>query len=242
MYAVYYLGHSAWAVETRACLLVFDPAGVPSASGQGLANCAIDLAAHNNKNIVIFYSHRHGDHYNEALHRASQDLANVFTVLGGFASPLTKRTLTLQPGASGAIGGINVYAADSTDQGVCFLAEPEAEGGPVIFHAGDNADWGDGDPANKRYVPAIDYIAGLDKKICAAFIPVCTSGGTRPSAMTKGALYAIKELNPAAVFPMHANGREELYEGFAKDFSKAGVASSALYCAKRPGDRFDIGE
>jgi len=238
---VYYLGHSCFAVATGRLLLVFDPDDGTPVKG-GLETGAIDFSLHADKTVIILSSHNHADHYGRALHKAGQKYGNVFHALGGFKSESQKNTITINAGQSAEIGGVAIRAGGSTDAGVCFLAEAN---GLVVFHAGDNADWGDGDPANASYYREIDHIAGIcgerSLRPDAAFIPCCTFQGKRPPDMTKGAIYAVNKLNPEIVFPMHANGRENLYEEFEADLRKSeGGSERAVVCMERPGQKYEI--
>jgi len=115
--------------------------------------------------------------------------------------------------------------------GVSYFIQTDGLG---IFFAGDNADWGDGDPANERYYKEIDYIANLGHRTDIAFLPVCTYSGQRPPDMTKGVFYAIDKLKPSITFPMHANGHEYIYEAFEHDLRATG-SSARVVCAKQKG-------
>ena len=227
---VYYLGHSAWAVETPACYMLFDCQDENVKKGGTLQQGYLDLALLNAKPVYMFYSHSHHDHYSPKLHRESHETGRGCTVLGGFKSPLAN-TVTLLPHEKKDLGLFTVYTAASTDAGVCFFIKTDGLG---IFFAGDHADWGDGDPANKIYYKEMDYIAALNLKTDFAFIPVCTYSGKRPGDMTKGAVYAITALKPAVTFPMHGNGNEYLYGDFYKDFLKTNH-DFKIVCASQKG-------
>ena len=221
---IYYLGHSAFVVEADDYFFIFD------AQDENYPSEFFDLNKLSDKKVRVFFSHRHHDHYCEKLHAACANLSNAFIFLGNFESGICKNTKTLKPRESFEFDGMTARAADSTDDGVCFLVQTEKI---TIFHAGDNADWGDGEQ-NAAYYGEIDYLAGLNLKIDLAFIPVCTYSGRRPEDMTRGAVYAIEKLKPASAFPMHANGREFLYEEFEKDLRKTG-SEAKIVCAKRAG-------
>ncbi|MCL2462860.1 MAG: MBL fold metallo-hydrolase [Defluviitaleaceae bacterium] len=228
---IWYLGHSAWCVETEKKRLVFDYVS-PAAKSGGLESGIVNPADLRDKDLVFFASHSHADHYDRALHKESAAWPHVTWVLGDI-SPLgngvkVKGRSTLQA------GNMTVHTAKSTDAGCCFLTEAD---GLRVFHAGDNADWGDpGD--GTAYYAEIDYLASLGIPVDAAFIPVCTFSGERPACMTRGALYAVRKLDPKYVFPMHGNGREYLYEEFRRDAEKE--LQNPIICMKRPGDFMDL--
>lgn len=227
----YYLGHSAWAVETAEHFLLFDCQDINARSGGLLTEGYVDFTLLAGKPVYVFYSHRHHDHYSRKLHNEGEENAQVFTILGGFTSPITKNTATLRPRETQSFNGITVHTAASTDEGVCFLIQADGMG---IFFAGDHADWDEGEACTRMYREEIDYIAGLRIKVDAAFIPVCTYSGQRPARMTEGAVYAIERLQPKTAYPMHANGREELYKVFERDLRKAGNPTRVI-CAEYIG-------
>jgi L-ascorbate metabolism protein UlaG (beta-lactamase superfamily) len=221
MVDVYYLGHSAWVVETDKFYLLFDIQNENIGNGMKLSEGYVDLQLLKDKQVYIFFSHGHHDHCSPSLHDDSKK-TGIGTVLQGDV---------LKPGEKYALGNVTVYTAASTDAGVCFFVQADDTG---IFFAGDHADWGDGDSANRIYYEEIDNIAGLGLQTDMAFIPVCTYSGRRPADMTKGAVYAMEKLRPAVTFPMHGNGREHLYQEFEMDLRKAGNGAKVV-CAKGKG-------
>ncbi len=238
---VLYQGHSAWIVYTANLILLFD----------NTEDRYLDFDKFSDKRVVLFFSHEHKDHYNKNLHERAKKFNNVTTILGGFGVSETdnnsyNQTIVMHPHETRKIilDGkqiLNVYSGESTDAGVCFYIETN---GLAIFHAGDHSDWGDGDPANKRYYHEIDIIRthslnASDKGVDIIFIPICTFNGSRPKEMTKAAIYAINVLNPKVVFPMHANGHEELYEMFATDAYNAGI-DTQIICMKEIGQIFEL--
>jgi L-ascorbate metabolism protein UlaG (beta-lactamase superfamily) len=228
---VYYLGHSAWVVESKNLYLFFDVQDDNIEEGGKLEDGLIDVSLLGDKPIYNFFSHNHHDHYSPDLHKYCETRKGTITILGNFTIQKTQQTLRLMERKIFEAGDITIYTAGSTDEGVCFLVQTDDA---CIFHAGDNADWGDG-PQNKAYYDEIDYIAGLGKNIDIAFIPVCTFMGQRPSDMTKGAIYAIEKLAPAVTFPMHGNNREPLYGAFERDLRAAG-SDAKLICARNVGN------
>ncbi len=234
-FKVVYLGHSAWAVYTKKRVLIFDYA--PDAFPDRAMH-RIDLEDMTDKQVILFFSHNHHDHYSKNVHEQARVYTNVTSIFGDFGKS-EQNTIRINPRQTIRINAgdgdaVTVYSAGSTDAGVSFLVEAE---GLFVYHAGDNADWGDGDPANARFYGETDYIAEQITDLDIAFIPVCTFSGNRPEDMTKGALYAIQKLNPALTFPMHANFREHLYKDFAEDEKKAGL-TQRIICMDKPGSVF----
>jgi L-ascorbate metabolism protein UlaG (beta-lactamase superfamily) len=239
LYRVRYLGHSAWMLETKRYCLFFDCQDENVREGGLAEDGFVDLKQIADKSVYLFFSHSHHDHYSPKLHRAGAGYDNVRTVLGDFtvggAAPANTISLTALPREPREAGDLTVHTAGSTDAGLCFLIQADGLG---IFFAGDNADWDEGAECTRFYRQEIDYLAGLNIKTDIAFIPVCTFSGQRPKPMTEGAFYAIDQLKPCLTFPMHANGRERLYEAFQKDLRASG-RDALIVCADKPGFYFD---
>jgi len=227
---VHYFGHSAFAVETDGCRMLFDAQDANIRQNAGPDEGFIDLDKLSDKQIYVFYSHSHHDHYSKKLHSLSAGNSRVCTFLGCFGQTSGETNIKLCPRGFYSNGYLTVNAGASTDEGVCFLIQVD---GVAIYFAGDNADWGDGE-SNSAYYGEIDHMSGLCEKIDFAFVPVCTFSGKRPAEMTRGAAYAISKMNPDVTFPMHANGREHLYDAFACDLL-AGGSEARIICAKRAG-------
>jgi len=231
-FKVKYLGHSSFLVETDKCYLMFDYTGSVNEDEYEIMQADINFDDFKDKRLYMFQSHDHFDHYNKVLHEKISKYDNIVTILGDIKSKL-KNTISMTAYDINDINNeIRVYAGRSTDLGVCFLIDLD---GFVIFHSGDNADWGDGVPNNAIYYEEIDFFSNIDLKVDLVFIPICNFFGERPNDMTKGAIYAIEKLNPDYVFPMHGDGREQLYSDFADDAKKAGIKNKII-CMKKIGD------
>lgn len=232
-FKIKYLGHSAFLVETDKCYLMFDYAGTTSESGYMVVQSEIDFDNYKDKKLHMFQSHNHFDHYNRVIHKKALEYANVVTILGDIESDF-KNTINMLPREIRKLDNITIYTGASTDLGVCFLIDLD---GFVIFHGGDNADWGDDDPLNKVYYEEIDYLSNIGLNVNIAFIPICNFVGERPINMTKGALYAIEKMKPDLVVPMHGAGNEHLYEEFADDAKIAGYKNK-IVCMKKIGSEY----
>ncbi|HZJ88449.1 MAG TPA: MBL fold metallo-hydrolase, partial [Sphaerochaeta sp.] len=60
-----YLGHSTFLLETQNLRLLFDPTVVPAVE-------------QSEKPLLVFFSHRHSDHYNGSLFSLSKDHAVTY--------------------------------------------------------------------------------------------------------------------------------------------------------------------
>lgn len=142
-----YIHHSSFLIETDSFLLLFD-----YFEGQ--------LPALNaDKELIVFSSHRHGDHFSPVIFELAERHPDIHYILSDdiwrkrVPAGLLTRTDFLAPGQEltlDAGGGLRVKAYKSTDEGVAFAIETE---GLSIYHAGDLNDWrwnGEPDDWNRR--------------------------------------------------------------------------------------------
>lgn len=240
---IIYLGHSAVCVKTDGHTLVFDYYGDVSEQG-GLADGLVNLDELGDGPVLFFASHVHHDHFSKSVAAAVGDHAAYAYILGDFRITKTDgvsasaepenlmNCISIQPHETIEWNGVRIHTGASTDCGVCFLVSCD---GVNIFHAGDHANWGDGD-MGVSYFGEIDYIAEKGLAIDVAFIPVCYFSGQRSDSMTRGAIYAMEKLAPGITVPIHANGREYLYREFQQDAEARGV-KNRIVCMERPGER-----
>lgn len=141
MRKVTYLGHSGFAVEMDRAVLVFD-----YVEGE-LPRFDPD------KELYVFASHIHADHFSFAAFRQLEGRSNVTYVLSsdikkarnprnferhGVSRAVYDSIFFLGPHEKTAVGSLTVETLESTDEGVAFLVACE---GASIYHAGDLNDW-----------------------------------------------------------------------------------------------------
>ncbi|MDD2234722.1 MAG: MBL fold metallo-hydrolase [Desulfitobacteriaceae bacterium] len=189
-----YLDHSGFFVETAKNLLLFD-------YYQGQAE---RLVKESPKNVFIFSSHSHPDHFNPVILEWQKERPDIRYIFSHEISVSTrfKNINYLAPYESLAIADLKIKAYNSTDLGVAFLVRVE---GTVVFHAGDlnRWYWYDDTPEGRRTAER-DFINEIEKikgqKIDLAFFPVDPRLREHYSG---GAEYFIRELVPRFFVPMH---------------------------------------
>lgn len=199
-----YLHHSGFAVETETKTLLFDY------YTQGGRYAGFDPAACAGKELFVFVSHFHEDHFDRRiLEWAEQDGLSPRYVFSPDVRPkagFKGERLVAKPHESYDFGGIHIETLRSNDEGVAFLVEAD---GKTIFHAGDLNWWhwnGESDAFNedirKSYTGEIDRLKG--RRIDAAFIPA----DLRLEDKYFWAVdYFMKTVGAESVFPMHFWGR-----------------------------------
>lgn len=202
---VTYLHHSGFAVETQTKVLLFD---YYTAGGR---KAYFDPAAYGEKDIFIFVSHAHEDHFDRcilewaALPHVRYILSHDVRVGGEFSGEM----LSVLPHKSYDFGGIHIDTLLSNDEGVAFLVQAD---GKIIYHGGDLNWWhwnGEPDAFNedirRSYTAEIDSLKG--RKIDVAFVPA----DLRLEDKYFWAVdYFMKTAGAKALFPMHFWGRFEV--------------------------------
>lgn len=130
-----YIHHSSFLVELEQVLLLFDYT-------DGLLP-----ALAKDKTLIVFATHRHGDHFSPCIFDLARQYPHIFYVLSDdiwqnrVPQEMHGCTEFIGPGEELEIeeyGNLRVTAFKSTDEGVAFMAECE---GQTIYHAGDLNDW-----------------------------------------------------------------------------------------------------
>lgn len=165
-----YLDNSGFRItlERAGRLLVFDD----YEGGAG------DDGALDGRDVTVFVSHRHADHFSRRIFEWRAVTRSVRYILSSDISlrPGEKGpdVITVGPAQLVQADGLTVQTFASTDEGVAFLIEAD---GLSLYHAGDLNWWhweGEPDEDNRemarRYCTEIDKLRG--REIDIAFLPV----------------------------------------------------------------------
>lgn len=202
-----YLGHSAFLVESEHHLLLFDhttgPIGLPSAE----------------KPLVVFASHRHGDHYSQSVFGFASHPGGAHFVLSDdipasdVPSGLDVTWMGVHERAE--VLGIAVMTLRSTDEGVAFILDLE---GMKLYYSGDLNHWHwDGESEAYNSAMATAYRAELErlpKSLDIAFVPVDPRLG---NAYSLGAKDLLQRATVKTLVPMHFWGDSTVCSRLRRD-------------------------
>ncbi|MCL1965323.1 MAG: MBL fold metallo-hydrolase [Firmicutes bacterium] len=210
-----YLSHSGFAVRTRDTLLVFDDAGGKPRNGDSLETGHVTRPLiDEHQRTIFFVSHSHADHFSPAIYDFS-DAGMVHYVLGDDL-PERYSGYRMSPGDKLSLGGAEITAFDSTDEGVSFLV---AIDGWMLFHAGDLNLWHWREESTLREIEQAerDYEAAVrpleNQPIDIAFFPLDPRMGEMYDA---GALHFLMSVKPRVMIPMHWWGRADVALEFTR--------------------------
>lgn len=137
---IWYLDHSAVAVETDRHLLLFDLFGkiLQPPEGMGLEEGFVNPAELQDKDVVVFVSHEHPDHFDPAVFSLRDRLERVHFVLPEEFDKIYQGELFAKANQTYQLPDMTVTTFESTDIGLAYLVEVD---GKRIYHAGDLNWW-----------------------------------------------------------------------------------------------------
>ena len=208
-----YIQHSGFAVELDDRVLIFDyyRGALPEFDRE--------------KEVWVFASHAHYDHFQPCIFAWAERFPRIFYVLSSDIRIPGRDVCRMRPGqqiCAGTDGGrIRVEALRSTYEGVAFLVRTKER---TIYHAGD-LNWWHWEEASDRYnalmekayKKEIGKLAGVH--IDAAFVPVDPRLGAQ---YHWGLDWFMRQTDTDLVFPMHMQGRYDLYDRLMEEPVAAG--------------------
>ncbi len=240
---VTYAGHSGWIVLTQNNVLVFDYWLKSINPDKCLANGSFCEKEMKDKNVYVFVSHEHSDHFDTAIYAWADKVKNI-TYIFGFKpedSWLYKERTYNGPAynyignnETREIKNIMVTTIKSTDSGQGFLVETD---GIVLYHSGDHAMFTRED--EKAFKKEIDFLADNTPEIDIAFLPATGCPARwKKEFIVEGFFYTIDKLNPEQVYPMHAFQREYSLKEFA-ELAENRKSQTQIVCTENRGDCFE---
>lgn len=196
-----YLDHSGFAVEYQKYVLIFDwyKGKLPEFDSE--------------KEIYVFSSHSHYDHFDRKIFELENIYSNVRYVL---SADITEKSVPSKvwfviADKEYRIGNLKVQTLHSTDAGVAFLVYVDDR---IIYHAGD-LNWWHWEEESEYYNEQMrmDYQKEIHKlkniRIDVAFVPL---DPRQEEQYYWGLDYFMKHTDTELVFPMHMWGHYEVYE------------------------------
>ncbi len=199
---VTHIGHSGFLIELDTVILLFDyyRGEIPPMD--------------RNKQIYIFSSHVHADHFNmrifsvvpDAIYILSNDIHKKYNQRyfekKGIAQEVYQRIVFIKAHEDLQMNGVNIKTLDSTDQGVAFLVETD---GKTIYHAGDLNWWsweGETEEAERqmeqKFKGEIARLSGITIDVACM-----TLDGRQGERFYWGFDYFMRHVDVKSVYPMH---------------------------------------
>ena len=211
---VTYLYHSGFAVETKKHFLIFDYWKTSPLNGK-LSDGVINPDEIREKDVIVFSSHRHRDHFNDVILTWGKTIERIRFILSDDIGEFPN-IKSIGPHESFNEQDFFVRTLKSNDEGVAFLLKID---GVCIYHAGDLNWWhweGEegswNDDIKKSYQKEIDTLAG--ETIDLAFVPV---DPRLKQQYVWGIDYILRNADVKKAVPMHFGSKKSAIEKLLTD-------------------------
>lgn len=250
-----FLQHSGFLIETESRYLIFDCCrseeeirkdSINADSGEsGAGRIGMLPALSGGKPVVVFVSHSHYDHFDEAVfglsqaygrERVSYVLSSDIEDIDDIRERLSDRIRFMGPGESCTLfdGALKIRTLRSNDAGVAYLVETD---GKLIYHAGDLQYWDwPGEPEadnlhyRDTYVQEIGRLAELlqGREI---FLSMLVLDGRQEQSAYLGIDWFLRHIRTKYAVPMHSFGHYEInsaYEAHLAALKENGAFSGEM--------------
>lgn len=206
---VWYLAHSGFAVQTESSFLIFDYY-LDEPKGGTIEQGVIDPKELAEKNVIVFVSHNHDDHFNPVVFEWQKTIPNIRYILSNDI-PEIPNAIMIGPDDTVEQEDLVVKTYRSTDEGVAFLVQID---GLAIYHAGDLNWWHwEGEPETYNIKMADDYKKQIDllagERIDLAFVPL---DPRQERQYDWGVKYLLERNNVPYVVPMHFGNQPDVID------------------------------
>jgi len=227
---IWYLGHCGYAVETARHLLIFDYIELEEhPTARGLARGFVDPAEIADRDVVVFVSHSHVDHYDPVILEWRRSVPRIRYVFGWQPEGAGDVSCLTAEHASLTLDGVTIHAVSSQHAGVAEKAFLVQVDGVTLFHGGDyQGRAARGVPSNA--VADMRWLREAAPRVDVMFLGAWTGDPY---------LDVIRGLEPAAIFAMHWRKQEAKYREFATELRERGFTQPVI-CPARRGDRFTL--
>ncbi len=237
---VRYLFNSGFMVTAGESTFIFDYYN-PRAlnSSKGLDACVVSADALS-KDVTVFASHAHMDHYTPSVLKWEKDCPGIKYVLSYDIKTNKQpgKLMMVHPDETYDLDHLQIRTLKSTDEGVAFVVEmPELK----LYHAGDLNWWHwEGEPDAYNEAMAAAYKEEIDKlrgeTFDIAFVPVDPRLGNE---YLWGLDYFMRQTNTKMVFPMHFGNKYSIFDRLYSDPMAKEYRGKVMKITRR-GEIFEV--
>ncbi len=223
---IWYLGHCGYAVRTAHHLLIFDYIELEeNPQERGLSKGFVDAKELRNKNVCVFVTHSHIDHFDEIIFTWEQEIDTVRYFFGWLLNNNPKYHYLEAPRAQALFDDIEIFTANSHHSQVPEVAYLVKVDGLVLYHGGDYQGRMQRD-APSNVLEDMTYLKIKADSVDIFFIGAWTG---------EPYMQSIHALEPTIIFPMHDRKKEYRYKQFASDVEGLGIDIPVI-CPENRGD------
>ena len=231
---IYYIYHSGFAIKTKNHFLVFDYYKDPI-EGQQKSSVLSPENIKCMKNVFVFSSHSHEDHFNPRILEWEKYNSKIQYVFSKDIKINENKSnyAFIEEGEEKLFEDVYVKAYGSTDIGISFLVIVD---GLTIFHAGDLNLWHwKEDSLEEQALAESSFKAHIErlkqrKTIDIAFFPV---DPRLEEFYYIGGEYFAENIQPKLLIPMHFGDRTNITKEFANRMKKLNIKVAPInYCGQ----------
>ena len=216
---VYYIYHSAFVIELKKSILIFDFYRFPSNKKKEKEEFFNRFIKRTDKKVYVFSTHSHSDHFNKEILTWLEMNENIKYILSDdIKIHKHKNFYFTKEDDNFELDNLKISTFGSTDLGSSFYVNTEDKN---IFHSGDLHFWHwEDDTAEEEKNMCDGYIAQLEKikkldRIDIAFVPVDPRLGVNT---LEGVELFYKILKPKIIIPMHFSDDYSRMKEFTEKF------------------------
>ena len=216
---VYYIYHSAFVIELKKSILIFDFYRFPSNKKKEKEEFFNRFIKRTDKKVYVFSTHSHSDHFNKEILTWLEMNENIKYILSDdIKIHKYKNFYFTKEDDNFELDNLKISTFGSTDLGSSFYVNTEDKN---IFHSGDLHFWHwEDDTAEEEKNMYDGYIAQLEKikkldRIDIAFVPVDPRLGVNT---LEGVELFYKILKPKIIIPMHFSDDYSRMKEFTEKF------------------------
>jgi len=230
--AITYVHHSCFVLELGEKTFLFDypeDAHLP----EGAADAA--ARAVSGKDLTVFISHGHDDHFGKNLADVVSPAAQARFVVSDdvpdmFPDAVPEDALVVEPDETYRFAGMGIETLMANDLGVAFVIET---GGVGVYFGGDLAEWiwPDMEAAAVRFTE--NYFQAAIDKVKASGVHIVFQNVDRRMENLGGGLKLLRQVCPPVFVPMHSFGDTAGYAGLDFDCDPR---RTRIFLYRKPGD------
>lgn len=228
-----YIHHNCFFMEIEGVGFVFD---VPTDEHLDKETLALLQGKVEAKDIYVFISHSHDDHFREDLPDLFTNAHSIHWIFSYDVGEMYPRfenladAVFVEPEEHYEEFGLNIEGFESTDLGVGFLFEFR---GKRIWFGGDVAEWAWDNQDEKSYEFAVDHYKKTLETLQERPPALAFVNTDKRLTNWAGAMKFLHHIQPAVFVPMHTFGYPEWVNEF---IAQAGETGSRIFNYDQAGD------
>lgn len=197
------------------------------------------LSAIKDRELYVFITHGHDDHFNPGLPSIAKGAAGVRYVFSDdiedmYPEFVPAGTLVVEPDEEYEAWGMEIATFMSNDLGVAFIIRV---GGRIVYFGGDLAEWrwDDAGPRDQEF--AVNFFEQALERISQWRVDIAFSNVDKRLSNLTGGVKFVRRVEPGLFVPMHTFGNTDWLEDFRRQL---GGDKVQVFYYSRSGDSLDF--